>query len=392
MAEVAGGPRARRGPIRSRLTSTALLRRTRRLRLRLPLILQAALGASLAWFVARDLLGHPLPFFAPVTAMICLGLTYGNRVRRVIELTAGVAIGVLVGDVFVHFFGVGIWQIAAVCVVAMSLAVLAGAGQLLMLQAGTQGVIVATLIGSDGQAFGRWIDAVVGGLVALAITLVVPAGRPLRRPQEEASSVVAHCATTLGRCATGLRERDVEEVAAALDAARDLQPELEDLRQTAAEGLAVARLSPVRRRGRSGVLIIDNLLFPLDLVLRNVRVLIRRAEVCLLEDERVPDTYIDMVDELAMSAQHISDELGQGRDAVDAREDLVNLARRSTWGVRGAGLSAEVMRAQVRSTVVDLLRLTGLSASEASKRVPPTRTDLDPGPRENPAPREDAES
>ncbi|MGB3762246.1 MAG: FUSC family protein, partial [Ornithinimicrobium sp.] len=161
-ANIRGLPQA----VRTRVSVDTLRQSARRLRSRLPLILQGAFGAAAAWFIATDLLGHPMPFFAPVTAMICLGLTYGNRLRRVVELTVGVAIGVMVGDVFVHFFGVGVWQIAAVCVVAMSLAVLAGAGQLLMLQAGTQGVIVATLVSGDGQAFGRWIDAVVGGLVA----------------------------------------------------------------------------------------------------------------------------------------------------------------------------------------------------------------------------------
>ncbi len=366
-----------------RLSGKAWARRGERLQSRLPIIVQAAFGAAAAWFVAHDLLNHPMPFFAPVTAMICLGLNYGNRVRRALELTVGVAIGVLVGDVFVSYFGVGIWQIAAVCIVAMTLAVLAGAGQLLMLQAGTQGVIVATLITSDGQAFGRWIDAVVGGIVAVIITVAAPSGSPLRRPREKAAAVIEHFALALGQCAVGLRERDAETVAAALDAARDLQPEMADLEEAAAEGLALARVAPLRRRQRSSVQIIDDLLFPLDLAIRNVRVLIRRAEVCIIEGEHMPDTYIDLVDELALAAAYISDELAQGRDALQAREDLVNLARRSTWSVRNAGLSAEVMRAQVRSTVVDLLRLTGLSAAEAIARVPMTRTDLDPGPRDN---------
>lgn len=334
----------------------------------------------MAWFIAAELLDHPMPFFAPVTAMICLGLTYGNRVRRVAELTVGVAIGVGVGDVFVHFAGVGIWQIAAVCIVAMSLAVLAGAGQLLMLQAGTQGVIVATLVSGDGQAFSRWIDAVVGGVVALVITVLAPAGSPMRKPAAEAAAVLAHFASALGKCAMGLRERDLDVVSSALDAARDLQPELEDLEETAAEGVAVAKLAPLRRRHRPAVRVVDELLFPLDLAIRNVRVLVRRAEVALSEGEVVPDRYVDLLDELAMAAQHISDELAEGRAGQEAREDLVNLARRSTWTSRDAGLSAEVMRAQVRSIVVDLLRLTGLSVQEAIPRVPATKSDLDPGP------------
>lgn len=354
--------------------------RSTRLINRLPLILQAAGGAALAWFIAAQLLGHAMPFFAPVTAMICLGLTYGNRVRRVAELTVGVAIGVVVCDIFVHFAGVGIWQIAAVCIVAMSLAVLAGAGKLLVLQAGTQGVIVATLVSSDGQAFSRWIDAVVGGLVALVITVAAPAGSPMRKPAAQAAAVVSHFASALDKCAMGLREKDLELVGSALDAARDLQPEMEDLEETSAEGVAVAKLAPLRRRHRPAVRVVDELLFPLDLAIRNVRVLIRRTEVALAEGEVVPERYIDLVDELAMAAQHIGDELAGGRAAHEAREDLVNLARRSTWTSRDAGLSAEVMRAQVRSTVVDLLRLTGLSAQEAMSRVPPTKSDLAPGP------------
>ncbi|MGB5951456.1 MAG: FUSC family protein [Ornithinimicrobium sp.] len=377
------GPRRWRSSLtnlRSDGAALAFARPAHRLINRLPLILQAAGGAALAWFIAADVLNHTLPFFAPVTAMVCLGLTYGNRVRRVVELTVGVAIGVAVGDLFVHFAGVGLWQIAAVCVVAMSLAVLAGAGQLLMLQAGTQGVIVATLIGSDGQAFSRWIDAVVGGLVALVITVAAPSGSPMRKPTAQAAAVVSHLASALGACAMGLQERDLERVRSALDAARDLQPEMEDLEEAASEGVAVAKLAPLRRRHRPAVHIVDQLLFPLDLAIRNVRVLVRRAEVALTDDEQVPERYIDLVDELAMAAQHISDELSEGRAGQEAREDLVNLARRSTWSSRGAGLSAEVMRAQVRSIVVDLLRLTGLSAKEAIARVPVTKADLDPGP------------
>jgi uncharacterized membrane protein YgaE (UPF0421/DUF939 family) len=41
--------------------------------------------------------------------MISLGMSYGQRLRRVIDVTIGVAIGVLVGDIFVSFFGTGVW-------------------------------------------------------------------------------------------------------------------------------------------------------------------------------------------------------------------------------------------------------------------------------------------
>ncbi|MCE0487563.1 FUSC family protein [Ornithinimicrobium sediminis] len=382
MADTTGTPLT--GRVRQRagllVTARSLRLRLGRLRDRSWMIAQAAVGAALAWWVASTVLGHPLPFFAPVTAMVCLGLTYDNRVRRVIELTIGVAIGVFVGDLFVQLFGSGVWQIAAVSFIAMSLAVLAGAGQLLMLQAGIQGVIVATLVAGDGEALSRWVDALVGGGVALVIAVVAPGTSTVRRPRERAIAVVAHLASALGNTAEALRERDVHRAREALSAARGLHSEMEELTEAATEGLAVARLAPLRRQHRSGLLAIGAVLEPLDLAIRNVRVLVRRAEVALSDGERVPDSYVDMVDELAMATQHIADELAAGRSAEEAREDLVHLARASTWSRSGAGLSSEVMRAQVRSTVVDLLVLTGMTRSEARQRVPQTRDDLDPGP------------
>ena len=70
-------------------------------------IVQCGLGAAVAWWIATSVLHHIRPFFAPVTAIICLGMSFGQRVRRVAEVTVGVAVGVFTGDAFVHFFGTG---------------------------------------------------------------------------------------------------------------------------------------------------------------------------------------------------------------------------------------------------------------------------------------------
>ena len=74
-------------------------------------IAQCAVAAGVAWFVAKDLLGHTTPFFAPVAAVVSLGTSYGQRLRRVAEVTVGVAIGVFGADLLVHFIGQGGWQI-----------------------------------------------------------------------------------------------------------------------------------------------------------------------------------------------------------------------------------------------------------------------------------------
>ena len=77
-------------------TSTAA--RLRRLRSKSWQIAQCAAAAGVAWFVAAALVGHETPFFAPIAAVVSLGTSYGQRLRRVAEVTLGVAIGVLVAD------------------------------------------------------------------------------------------------------------------------------------------------------------------------------------------------------------------------------------------------------------------------------------------------------
>ena len=75
--------------------------RLARLRSRAFLVVQCALAAGVAWFVASDLLAHPTPFFAPIVAVVCLGISYGQRLRRVVEVAVGVAVGVFTADLFV---------------------------------------------------------------------------------------------------------------------------------------------------------------------------------------------------------------------------------------------------------------------------------------------------
>ncbi len=47
-------------------------------------ILQTAVAASLAWFLASAVLGHERPFFAAIAAVISLGVVVGQEGRRVV--------------------------------------------------------------------------------------------------------------------------------------------------------------------------------------------------------------------------------------------------------------------------------------------------------------------
>jgi hypothetical protein len=145
---------------------------------------------------------------------------------------------------------------------------------------------------------------------------------------------------------------------------------LRELRDLASEGVAVVRLSPFRRRHLPGAQAVADLLEPLDRGIRNLRVLVRRAAVGTRRGEVVPAAYVTLLDDLARSCDDIARELHERHDPVSARSGLQRLGERTATIDPTSGLSGEVIRAQVRSMVVDLLVLTGMSLDEAGAQVP----------------------
>jgi uncharacterized membrane protein YgaE (UPF0421/DUF939 family) len=346
-----------------------LARGVRRLRDRWVLIAQIGVAVLVAWLVAKNVLGHPTPFFAPVTAILCLGLTYGQRLRRMAEVTIGVAIGVLVGDLVVLVLGNGAWQMALVVVIAMSIAVVLSSGQLLVIQAGVQAVFIVALVADQSAALSRWLDALVGGVVALVIGAIAPTS-PIRRPRAEAARTVRDVASTLRDVVAALRRRDRALAEAALRESRALEGQLTELRTAAAEGVAVVRQSPLLRSHAPMALAASNLVVPLDRCVRNLRVLARRASVAVARQEVVPEHYVDLVAALADAADDLARVLDEHATPSAARGVLERVAGLSARVDAGAGLSAEMIRGQVRSMVVDLLVVAGLDDDEALQLVP----------------------
>lgn len=353
----------------TRLGRRSLDERLTRLRSRGFLIAQSAVTAGLAWFLASELFRHASPFFAPIAAIICLGGTFGHRLRRGVEIALGVAIGIAVGDLFVQLFGAGVWQVAVVVATSMALATLLGAGQLMITQAGVQSLVVTILLPDPTQGFDRWLDALVGCAVALVVATIAPSS-PLRKPAQLAAQMLREVAATLDAAVGALRFDDEAAADQVLERARGTEGQLQRLAEANSEGLAVVRHSPFRRRQRSEVEAYADLLDPLDRASRNLRVLARRAVTLVWRDQRVPLGYLELVTGLARATRHMAEELDAGRLPVAARPDLVALAERSSHLELVASLSAVAILAQTRSMVVDLLELTGLGPDEARDLVP----------------------
>lgn len=331
---------------------------------------QCAIAAGVAWWLAQRLLGHPEPYFAPVVALVSLGTTYGQRLRRVAEMTVGVALGVFLGDVYTHFLGRGAWQISVMVGVAISLAVLLDASPLLINQAAVQSLVVVTVLPNTGVAFSRWADALVGGAVAVIAATVVPRA-PLRRPREQASVVVTKLGAVLREASASARSGDVDRALEGLRVARSTEVLVDELRTAAAEGLSVVASSPFRRRDGAQVRLMVELTEPLDFAMRNARVLARRVAVAVMRGEAIPPAYQDLIDELAGICAVIADELGSGHMASEAEPLLRALGERSSHIERAGDLSADVVLAQVRSIIADLLCVAGMDPVAATEAIPP---------------------
>ena len=333
-------------------------------------ILQCAAAAGVAWLIAANLLDHPTPFFAPVAAVVSLGTSYGQRLRRVAEVTAGVALGVFLADVLAIIIGSGAWQLTLVVALSMTSALLITSGQLFVTQAAVQSIIISALVPAPGQAFVRVTDAVVGGCVALVAATLVPAAA-LRRPRERAAIVVRKISALLrgaGKVMVdGVAERGLELLADA----RATDSLIRELQDAADEGMAVVSSSPFRVRHRPDIRRMADLVEPLDRALRSTRVLVRQTAVAAYHHRHVPKSYSLLAMDLADAADLVADELAADRMAVAARDALMQVGEASALVERADEMTAEVVLGQLRSVVVDLLLLTGMTQIESTEALPP---------------------
>lgn len=345
--------------------------RVERLRSAWRSILQAGVAAGLAWIVATELLGHEQPFFAPVAAIITLGLTVSERGRRAVEVAIGVALGIAVGDLLVLGIGVGAAQLALVVTLATSLAIFLGSGQMLATQAAVSAALVATLQPpTDGVTFARFLDALAGGTIALLVNAVVLPADPVGMLRTAARPVLDELAGTLDDIAVAMLHRDRELAERALRRARAI----DELSVRFFDAVGVSRetitYAPSRRRSRRRVEDYAAAAAQIDLAVRNVRVLARGTIRGVRLQENVPPEVADALRLLAQAVRAFGDAVDHPERVERVREPALRAAALATQVLEDtANLSVSVIVGQIRSTATDLLTGTGLDTDHAAEAV-----------------------
>lgn len=327
-------------------------------------VLLASVAAGVAYLLARYGLGQPFPFFAPAAAWISLGFSPDRQARKVAELAIGVSLGVALGEVLGHTLGVGAWQIGLALFVAALLARLLDSGPLLTAQAGLQAIIIVALPASiAGGSLGRWIDALVGGAVALLVAVLVP-GRSWLRARHLARRSLDDVAGTLALLAHALRRGEAKRAADALGYGRSAQVRLDGWRLAVASAQDAARFSPVARRHRSEVARLARAYTFTDHAMRNTRVVSRRA-ITSLEDIGALPELADVTSRLAVAADHLAEHLGDGRDPAPVQAQLRALVAELQPERFGPGWRTQSLVVLLRSLLVDLLEVTGMTYEQA---------------------------
>ncbi|BFU42050.1 FUSC family protein [Krasilnikovia sp. MM14-A1004] len=334
------------------------------------LAVQAGVAAGLAWYLAHDVIGRTNPFFAPIAAVITLASSVGQRVRRTAELVVGVAIGIGVGDAIILLIGTGPWQIGLVVTLAIVVATAVGGGPPLVVQSASSAVLVATLTSTTGVPWTRFVDALVGGAVGLAVMTVLLPLNPLTIVRHAAEPALRSLGDGLRTVAQGLAERDEDRILAVLDELRAAETTFADYAAAAKAARENVAFAPARWRVRGALALYVDGADQVTYALRNVRVLIRRVLTALDDDEPVPAVLPASIELLAQAVELLQQDWAKGEEPVAARERALRAAAESgrAYGEE-VGFSGGVIVAQIRTTVTDLLRATGVEYGEAPRLV-----------------------
>ena len=338
-----------------------------RLRVGIWPVVQTAAAAALAWSAAALVLGHDRPFVAAIAAVISVGAVAGQTLRRATEWILGVAVGLTVADLIMLAIGTGPVQTGVIVGLAMFAALVIRSGVMFVTEAGVSAVLVA---GLDPTTYGvspdRFLEALVGGGAALAVSAAFPSN-PSMRARQAARPVLEDLATALRDAAAALIGGNLDLAEGALSEARRIDALVVGLREELDGGYQIARFSPSRRRHLGYLGYYAAAADQLDLAVRDTRVLARAAVTLVREKGAAPGQLPEAILGLALAVEALAGYLERPDHALgDARQFALGAAGEAMSVLKERNdLETSALVAQIRSTAMDLLQAAGMDSSEA---------------------------
>lgn len=340
-------------------------------------IVAASMGA---WLFAERVLGHHEPIFAPVAALVSLGYVSGAKhSRRILEVSFGVTLGILIGDLLLILLGHGTWQAAVVLFLTVIIARFIDKGIIFTIQLSFQACFTLLLPVPD-DAFTRSFDGLVGGAFAFLAMYLMPRD-PRKNPRERATALMDAFAKVFTLSSEAIRHYDYNKAYQSLLDARALQPLYDACRGDLITAQGMNELSWNSRKSKGELARMSKTLAAIDLAIRNDRVLNRRMASTIHHVQLRSAAQVSLseaLDELSLASQSIG--LGMSSPKKEEREYYMKKAQDRMVHLAGtleprymgvASFEGESLVLMLRLIVVDFLEATGMSHKDALDKLMP---------------------
>ena len=328
-------------------------------------LLQGAAAATAAWVIAKYVLDHQQPFFAPMAALIALNTSLGERGLNALRLLHGVFVGIVVGEITLAALGGGSGSLAIAVFAATALARALGGRRIVIAQAAA-GAILTVAIGDAEAGVERLTDALIGAGVALVFTQLLFSPEPLALLRRSETALLARMADGLALTARALDEDDDELAEQAIAELRARPDELVELRRTRRASARVARRTLVWRSQRALVVQESENADHLDLLGASC-LLLARVAPSLKRDER--RTLARSVRDLAGALTALARDLGDRETRQRAADRAFDVAT----AIAGSDSTPESTLAAgviaVRMLAIDLMVFAGVEFDAAAAAV-----------------------
>jgi uncharacterized membrane protein YgaE (UPF0421/DUF939 family) len=331
---------------------------------------QITIGALLAYSVAFYALGHVNPLLAVTVCITSLGFSRDARPRRILQTAIGMVVGIAISEIALIYFGAGIIQIAIVLLLVLIAARFISASSAFAVTAAIQAMLVQILPEPDGGVFLRTLDGLIGGVMALIVTALIPRD-PRGIARSDANKLFDFFTETLQSLRLALRDANKSLSNQALKNARASQPLIDNWRMSLDSALSISRISPFLMKHKSELRKQRGLMRAMDLATRNLRVIVRRVNF-LLKDDVARPYLADLCEQIAEAVTNIQEGLSEHEELELAREQLLEIIKQ--LDPKKFGIADQLREASVllllRPLLVDLLCATGMTEDAARAELP----------------------
>jgi uncharacterized membrane protein YgaE (UPF0421/DUF939 family) len=328
-------------------------------------LLHGTAAATVAWVIARHLIHHHRPFFAPIAAVAALNAALGERGLNALRLLLGVLIGIVAGELAIAVMGGGYGPLALATFTAMVIARMLGGARMVMGQAAA-GAILTVALASGEAGTQRLEDALIGAGVALIFSQLLFPPEPVALIRRAEAVALAEMADGLELTVRAL-DRDEDELAEqAMSRLREVRDHLSELARTRRAGRRIVRHSVAWRSRKAPVVRENENAGHLDLLGSSCLTLARTAMVLSPpERRRLAPSVHELAGALADLARRPGDHATRQRAADRALEAARHLADSET--PPGSALAAAIMA--VRMLAADVMVFAGVDPAQAGGAV-----------------------